>query len=328
MRADRLLSLLMLLQTRGRMTAAELARELEVSVRTIYRDIEALSLSGVPVYTERGPGGGCALLDNYRTTLTGLTPAEVRALFALSIPAPLDDLGLAQELKTALLKLSAALPAARRDDETQTRQRIYLDNTGWFQAREPVPHLPAIQQAVWQDRQLLLSRRLPFGTRVDRKVDPYGLVAKAGAWYLVWAGESHIRATPLREIIGARLTDDHFTRPSGFELAAFWERWSAAYESSRPSFSVMVRISPLVLRYLTHVLGDSVINPDGPREHSDAHGQDTITLTFETFEDARGQILGLGGAVEVLAPQALRASVADFARQIIARYDKCAENSS
>jgi predicted DNA-binding transcriptional regulator YafY len=320
MRADRLLSLLMLLQARGQMTAAELAHELEVSVRTIYRDIEALSLSGVPVYTERGPGGGCALLDNYRTTLTGLTPAEARALFALSIPAPLDDLGLGHELKTALLKLSAALPAARRDDEVQTRQRIFLDSTGWFQAREPVPHLPTIQEAIWQDRRLLLTRRLPFDAQLVRQVDPYGLVAKAGTWYLVWAVGQHVRATPFREIIGARVMDDRFVRPPGFDLAAFWARWSAAYESNRPSFSAVVRVSPVLLPYLAHIVGSTVTEPPKACEPIDDQGWSVVTLAFETFEDARQQILGLGRAVEVLAPQALRASVVDFARQVVSLY--------
>src|SRR5512147_2861952 len=152
MRADRLLSLLMLLQARGRMTAQELARELEVSERTIYRDINALSASGVPVYAESGPGGGCALLDSYRTNLTGLTADEARALFMLSIPAPLDQLGVGQELRAALLKLSAALPSSRRPDEERARQRIHIDSLAWFQGEDPVPHLHTLQQAVWQDR--------------------------------------------------------------------------------------------------------------------------------------------------------------------------------
>ena len=148
MRADRLLSILLLLQARGRMTAHQLAQELEVSVRTIYRDIDALSTAGVPVYAERGPGGGCELIDSYRTSLTGLNKDEVHALFMLSIPAPLDELGVSQELKTALRKLAAALPAARRQDEERVRQRITLDWTGWNQPADPVPHLQTIQQAV------------------------------------------------------------------------------------------------------------------------------------------------------------------------------------
>ena len=171
MRADRLLSLLMLLQARGRMTAQELAQELEVSERTIYRDINALSASGVPVYAESGPGGGCALLDSYRTNLTGLTADEARALFMLSIPAPLDQLGVTQELKAALLKLSAALPEARRSDEERIRQRVYLDSLNWFQDADAVPHLPAIYRAVWDDRKLAITLRVRFAAFIESQIE-------------------------------------------------------------------------------------------------------------------------------------------------------------
>ena len=160
MRADRLLSLLMLLQARGRLTAPKLAQELEVSERTIYRDIDALSAAGVPVYGEAGAGGGYALLDSYRTNLTGLTEGEVRALFMLSIPKPLADLGVGRELGAALRKLAAALPSARRDDEERVRQRFLLDAVGWEQVEESAPHLPTVHQAVWEDRRLHLAYRI------------------------------------------------------------------------------------------------------------------------------------------------------------------------
>ena len=163
MRADRLLSILMLLQARGRLTAGELARELEVSERTIYRDVDALSASGVPIYGDRGPDGGYALLDSYRTSLTGLTEREVRALFMLSIPAPLADLGVDGELRTALHKLAAALPDARRGDEERVRRRIHLDAVWWSREHEPVPYLAAIHEAVWQDRRLSIRYRQAFG---------------------------------------------------------------------------------------------------------------------------------------------------------------------
>src|SRR5512139_384786 len=191
MRADRLLSLLMLLQARGRMTAQELAQELEVSERTIYRDINALSASGVPVYAESGPGGGCALLDSYRTNLTGLTADEARALFMLSIPAPLDQLGVTQELKAALLKLSAALPEARRHDEERVRQRVYLDSLNWFQAEEAAPYLQTLYRAVWDDRKVAITLRVQFDAFIDAQIEqviaPYGLVSKAGVWHIVAA---------------------------------------------------------------------------------------------------------------------------------------------
>lgn len=159
MRADRLLALLMLLQTGGRMTAAELARELEVSERTIYRDLDALAMAGVPVYAERGPGGGCALLDSYRTSLTGLTDGEVRALFLLSLPTPLADLEVGRDLKAAVLKLNAALPAERQDQADWLRQRLHLDWSAPSEA-ETVPHLPQVQRAVWENRRLRVTYRL------------------------------------------------------------------------------------------------------------------------------------------------------------------------
>jgi len=218
MRADRLLSILLLLQARGRMTAQELADEVEVSQRTIYRDVEALSMAGVPVYADRGPGGGFALLDRYRTTLTGLNRDEVRALFMLSIPEPLAQLGLDGELKAALLKLSAALPEARRPDEALVRQRFHLDSAWWFQPEEPVPHLPALQQAVWEDRRLHLAVRLPFDTRVEWLVDPYGLVAKAGVWYLVCARKNHLRVHRVSDVLTAHVADERFQRPADFDL--------------------------------------------------------------------------------------------------------------
>ena len=189
MRADRLLSLLLLLQARGRLTAPKLAQELEVSERTIYRDIDALSAAGVPVYGEPGRGGGYALLDSYRTNLTGLTEGEVRALFMLSIPKPLTDLGVGQELGAALRKLAAALPSARRDDEQRVRQRFLLDAVGWEQAAESVPHLPTVHRAVWEDRRLHLKYRIgPLAVQIEQTVEPYSLVAKAGDWLVVLRG--------------------------------------------------------------------------------------------------------------------------------------------
>jgi predicted DNA-binding transcriptional regulator YafY len=320
MRADRLLSILMILQARGRMTAQELAEDLEVSVRTIYRDIDALSVAGIPIYTERGPGGGCALLDSYRTTLTGLTRHEVRALFMLSIPAPLAELGVGQDLRAALLKLSAALPVAHRQDEERVRQRIHLDAVDWFHAREPVHHLKTIQQAVWQDRRLLLTYHLPFETRVERLVDPYGLVAKASIWYLVCARDGHIRVHRVSHVLEARLADGCFERSTDFDLVAFWKGWCAKVEANRPSYPVSVRVSEDLVPFLPRFFGHgmrALVQETGP---PDAEGWVRMTLPFESLEDARSRILGFGAAMEVLEPQPLRESVLDFALQITARY--------
>lgn len=320
MRADRLLSLLMLLQARGRMTAEKLAQELEVSVRTIYRDIDALSVAGVPVYAERGIGGGFALLDSYRTTLTGLTHDEVRALFMLSIPAPLTELGVSQELRAALLKLAAALPATRRREEERVRQRIHLDSVWWFQSEEPVPHLQTIQQAVWQDHKLYLTYRLPFETQVQRLVDPYGLVAKAGVWYLVYCRDDHLRAIRVSRVLAAHIADECFERPAGFDLATFWLGWCAAYEENRPYYPVKVRVAPNLVPVLPQCFDDDVREMIANAGSPDSGGWVTLTLPFETLEAARARILGFGRAVEVLEPEVLRKSVIDFATQIVDFY--------
>src|SRR5512147_688411 len=235
MRADRLLSLLMLLQTRGQMSAKDLADELEVSERTIYRDITALSASGVPIYASRGPGGGVRLIDEYRTTLTGLTPDETRALFMMSIPAPLMQLGMGEKFKGALLKLSASLPEPRRADESRTRQRILLDSSWWFQADQQVPCLQTIQQALWQDRCLRIKVRWDFfNTEFEQDAEPYGLVAKANIWYLVYGQGGTPKVTRVSQIVSAEMTAEGFARPPEFELEAFWREWCREYESQPP----------------------------------------------------------------------------------------------
>lgn len=318
MRADRLLSLLMLLQTRGKLTARQLADELEVSERTIYRDIEALSIAGVPVYAERGPGGGCALLDSYRTTLTGLTADQVRMLFMLGIPAPLTDLGVTGELKAALLKLTAALPAAHQAEEQRVRQRVYLDPDRWPQDDDPVPYLHTVYRAIWENRKLVLSYRL-FDARVEHLVAPYGLVAKGGIWRLVACRDEHLRVYRLSHDLGVHLTDQPFERLPDFDLIAFWRGWCALYERRRPVYRVTVRVSPEMLSYLPHCFGQG-INDQIAGAPADPEGWRRLTLTFETFEAARGRILSLGRGVEVLGPLPLRRSVEDFARQIVGLY--------
>ena len=245
MRADRLLSLLMLLQTHGKLPAHQLAKELEVSERTIYRDIEALSMAGIPIYGEPGREGGFALVDHYRTTLTGLSDAQVQALFMLNIPAPLADLGVRQEARAALLKIAAALPGDHREDERRVRQRFFLDAVGWDRGEEAVPHLQTIHQAVWQDRQLWISYQIgPLAVDLEQRVEPYGLVAKAGIWYLVYRRGEALRVQRVSRLLDARLAEETFARPVDFDLAAFWQDWCAEQERSRFYYAVTARISP------------------------------------------------------------------------------------
>jgi predicted DNA-binding transcriptional regulator YafY len=322
MRADRLISMLMLLQTRGQMSAQALAEELEVSERTIYRDIIALSTAGVPVYASRGPGGGVRLIEDYRTTLTGLTPEETRALFMLSIPAPLMQLGAGDKFKTALLKLSASLPATRRAEEERTRQRILLDSSWWFQSEQEVPCLQTIQQALFQDRCLRLKVRWDFfNTEFEQDAEPYGLVAKANIWYLVYGRGMSPHVTRVSQIVEAEMLSERFVRPCEFDLGEFWEGWCRDYES-QPPFCARVRIAPEAIPSLAAYVGDRA---RGQLSHAcvqDEDGWVTLELPFESFIAARTRLLGLGRAVEVLEPESLRRSLIDFAEQIVGFYEK------
>lgn len=320
MRADRLLALLMLLQSRGRMSARQLAEELEVSERTIYRDIDALSVAGVPIYSEHGPNGGYALIEDYRTDLTGLTEGEVCALFMLSIPAALADLGASDELKSAFRKLSAALPDTRRRDEERVRQRFHFDSTWWQQAADPLPHLQTIQRAVWRDCKLHITYRPVLAVEIQRIVAPYGLVAKAGVWYLVHSGNGAVRVHRVSHLLDARESEETFERPPDFDLAAFWEAWCAEHESLFSAFRATVRVAPEFVPELPRYFGSQIHADIGRSGPPDSAGRITLELSFESFEAARERLLGFGRGVEVLAPRALRRSVLDVAQQTVVLY--------
>jgi predicted DNA-binding transcriptional regulator YafY len=320
MRADRLLSILLLLQARRSMTAQELAEELEVSERTIYRDINALCIAGVPVYGKSGPQGGYALVDRYRTNLTGLSKEEVRALLMLSVPAPLTELGVSQDLRTALLKLSAALPDTVRGDEERVRQCFHLDSTWWRQGEERVPHLKTIHQAVWQNHKLHVVYSPPFAIKIEQLVSPYGLVAKAGVWYLVCARNDKIHVHRVSDLLDVWLSDESFERPSDFDLAAFWEEWCAEYEEYLSDFTAIVRVATNFIPELPRYFGDSIHAKIAQSGSLDEEGWIRLELSFESFEAARDRILGFGRAVEVLEPHALYRSVVDYAEQIVDLY--------
>jgi predicted DNA-binding transcriptional regulator YafY len=330
MRADRLLSILMLLQAHGRMTARALSLELEVSERTIYRDIEALSYSGVPVFAERGPGGGITLVDSYRTNLTGLTEDEVRALFMLSIPAPLTELGISQELKAAMRKLSAALPENRRVEEERARQRIYLDAAWWNTKEKTPPHLRTVHQAVWQNCRLRIvywPEIGPFNMQVEHLIDPYGLVAKASVWYLVAAKEDRLRSFRVARILEAEPTGEQFDRPAAFDLEACWNDLCRQMEEHRSSSPVKLRVSPTLLPYLLNYLGERSRGITSQSE-PDAEGWVTVVLPFEFDWEARTFVLVWGRAVEVLEPAVLRLSVIDYAAQITDFYQGKGRNKN
>jgi predicted DNA-binding transcriptional regulator YafY len=230
MQADRLLALLLLLQANGRLSATKLARELEVSTRTIYRDLDALSAAGVPVYAERGRNGGCALLPGFRTDVTGLTAAEAQALFIFAGRGLPGGLGHEGDLTSALRKLLAAVPEPHRPEAVRARERVVVDPTAWAHEAEPLPHLATVQEAVWSDRQLRLRYR-SSDAEVGREltVEPYGLVAKAGTWYLIAAEDGEPRLFRASRIETATVLDADARRPAGLDLEALWlelrRRW-------------------------------------------------------------------------------------------------------
>jgi len=320
MRADRLLSILLLLQTRGRMPARELARRLEVSERTIYRDLDALGTAGVPVYAERGRHGDCALIEGYRTDLTGLTGTEVRTLFAVRAVGYLSDLGLDAAGEAALLKLLAALPAASRRDAERSLARIHLDPDVWFHTPEPAPYLSVAHEAVWQERRLRLTYQRSDGSITAGVVEPLGLVAKARLWYLVAAEGEGLRVFRVARIQDAALLDDRFTRPDCFDLPSYWASWRAAFERSIPSYSVVVRVLPAAMPHVQDLLGEEVGIHMERATPPDARGRRTIPVTFERIDDARRALLGCGPLVEAIEPPELRESIAEAIAKLSALY--------
>ncbi|MFH8408888.1 helix-turn-helix transcriptional regulator [Streptomyces sp. NPDC018019] len=326
MRADRLLSLLLLLQNRGRMTAAELAAELEVSPHTVYRDVEALGAAGVPVRSERGPDGGYSLMDGYRTRLTGLSDAEAESLFLAGVPGAARELGLGAVLATAQLKLQAALPPVLADRARRLQDRFHLDAPAWFRNADPVPHLASVARAVWEQRTL----RVHYGAwsgAVHRELHPLGLVLKGGIWYVVASpatrtddGTPHPRTYRISRLISAELTSTPFERPAGFDLAACWAESSRRLESRLHQGTARLRVSPRAQRLLPMQFGTAgtqALESAGP---PDDQGWVHVDLPVESPAVAVGDLLRLGTEAEVLGPPELRAAVARTAAELAERY--------
>jgi predicted DNA-binding transcriptional regulator YafY len=298
----------LLLQARGRTTARVLAAELEVSVRTIYRDLAALTAAGVPVVAEPGPGGGCRLLDDYRFPLRALRPDEAEALLVLGVPPALTELG-----------LDGALAAAQRRIGVMAGARpalVHLDMPRWFTGQQEVPDLGTLAQAV------RLGRLVTFGYRGrSRTAGPLGLVNKAGIWYLVaLSDEGDIAVFRASRIGPARMLPTSVKRPADFELAAFWARWSAEFDASLPRLTVTVRAAPGVLAAFPEVFGDSVREAIAAASEPDQRGWRVVRLTFEHEIAAAHRLAGFGGGVEVIWPAEVRDRLLATASAIIERY--------
>ncbi len=319
MRGDRLLSILLILQGRRRTTARALAEQLEVSERTIYRDLDALSLAGVPVVAQQGRGGGVELLPHYRTDLTGLTEREARAVLVSGVSEPLADLGLGEDAEAARRKLLAALPEPSRASAEGATQRIHLDPGRWFQMPEDTQHLGLLLEAIWRQRRLRLDYRAADGKETRREIEPLGLVAKAGTWYLVAQTARGDRVFRVARVRGLRLLDDEFPRPPGFDLAAFWRRASTEFESGVPRYAARLRVRRDRIPSLAGHAGEVLRRRAAATEcESDGDAPFLETeLCFDHFEDARAGVLALGDAATVLDPPELRDAVLAACRAIL-----------
>ncbi|HLS79510.1 MAG TPA: WYL domain-containing protein [Nocardia sp.] len=320
MRASRLLRLLLLLQTRGNISAPELAAELEVSVRTVYRDVEALSAAGVPVYSQQGRGGGVRLLDGFRTRVTGLTSEEADAVLLTGLPGAAADLGLGTVLATAQLKVLAALPPEMRGRATRIADRVHVDAPGWFRRPEDTPAMAAITDALWHDRTLAVRYRRA-DREVRRELDPLGLVLKAGTWYLVAQSDGHIRSYRVGRILAATPTDRTFTRPPGFQLAEHWAAAQEEFARSMLRVRARCRIAADQLGLLRLFLDPAAAAEAlATRGEPDADGRVEVTVRAESFDVLFHGLLPMGAHLEVLDPPELRARMAATARAVVALY--------
>jgi predicted DNA-binding transcriptional regulator YafY len=316
MRADRLLSVVLLLQARGRLTGRALAEELEVSQRTVHRDMEALSAAGVPVYALRGARGGWQLDEDWRMQVPGLDESELRALLMAQPRVVGDGGGLAGAAERALGKLMAALPASLREQAASIRQRLYVDTTGWRGATENLSMLPVVQEAVSRDRKLSFRYWRAGREAVERAVDPLGLVAKGSAWYLVAHTPDGFRTYRVSRMEEARLLDRPSERPAGFDLAAYWTSSSGRFQDTLPRYDATLRLEPRAAKWVQMSRSARPAEGDAPRE---SDGWLTLHVQFDNEEEACFFVLGLGPRVDVLEPPALRARVLAEAAAVTAR---------
>ncbi len=321
MRASRLLSILLLLQTRGRMTAEALAAEFEVSVRTLYRDIDQLSAAGAPVYADRGRSGGFQLMDGYRTRLTGLTDAEAETLFLGGLSGPAAQMGFSGAVTTMQLKLLAALPPERQVAAERLAGRFHLDPVGWYQNPDEAERLPAIAQAVWNSRRIAV-RYESWKGEVARTLEPLGLILKGGLWYLAarpaGTGRREPRTYRVSNILSLTPLEETFERPANFDLAGWWAGTSRRFEAEIFTGEARLRLTAAGLKRLARLGTAQARIAAGARPGVD--GRAEVVVPIESVEHAATDFLRLGPEAEVLAPPELRQAMSATARRLAALY--------
>jgi predicted DNA-binding transcriptional regulator YafY len=329
MRASRLLTILMLLQSRGRLSALALAEATQTSVRTVYRDIDQLSAAGVPVWAEQGRLGGFQLRDGWRTQLTGLTAAEARSVFMAGLPGPAAELGLGQAMAAAQLKLLAALPADAQADAQRVAARFHLDPVDWFRDAAPPAHLQTVAAAVW-NAQRLQMRYESWRQVSDQVVEPLGLVLKAGTWYMAARraggsgnGAGEPRAYRLAAIERLATLDTRFSPPAAFDLAAWWRASTARFEAGVYTATARLRVSEAGFQWLCHFsprVADAAAHSLSPCLVEGREDWVEVEVPIESVAHAGREMLRLGAEAEVLAPGALREHLRQAAAQMLVLY--------
>ncbi|MDT8978864.1 YafY family protein [Paenibacillus sp. chi10] len=315
MRADRLMSIMLMLQSYGKMTTRDLAQKLEVSDRTIMRDMESLSMAGIPVYAERGSSGGWSLSEGYRTQLTGMKPQELMSLLLMKSSSLVDDLGLRQELDNAYHKLLAASPIEMRRDADIARERIHIDGAGWRQTEDTAQYLSNVQQAVWIQHKLRITYER-HDSIVIRDIMPLGLVAKRGVWYVVAQVEDGFRSYRISRIRNAEMLNQAFARPDGFDLARYWEESTKQFTSTLPRYPARIGVRDDLLQRLKHERYVKLLQIESAHE-----GWYYADVEFHTLDSAAQIILGFGSAIEAIQPGELRNKVISEIRNMLSTYE-------
>lgn len=319
MKSERLVSLMLLLQGRNRRSARELAQALEVSMRTIYRDVEALAAAGVPLYAERGSGGGIILSDGYRQAIAQFSSDELNALFAAATD-PLADLGVNAHQR-ALHKLEGALPDLQRRAAQKVRQRVLLDHNRWYRTQQPAEVLATLRRAVWDDRKIELQYRDRTGAETTRTVDPLGLVSKAGVWYLIARdANGEERTFRAERIVTAKELPERFTRPESFDLGAYWIASQAAMQSGADPYEVTLRAQNDAVDMIVSFWNAQIV------DHGD--GEKTLRVRFPSQSAAVSQITGWGTRVRIVEPRDLLDAAIAHLREALASYELSAKTAS
>ncbi len=321
MRADRLVAIVLLLQTHGQLTVSDLAERLEASERTIRRDLDSLSGAGVPVYAQRGRGGGWALLGGHRIDLSGLTTDEAQALFLVAGPNALVGVGVDPGVKSALRKLMAALPAPMREQASAAGNAVLVDPVGWGRKSDQPPHLDALRAAVVKGVQVDINYAKPGQEAAVRRIHPYGLVSKGGTWYLLAGAEAGLRTFRLSRVHGVVVTEEAVERPEDFDLAEAWETVQTEFPGRTYGAGVTVQLSvdPGAIRYVSAVLSRwANLQPQPGMSHGGAWAR--YVATFPNPAIAAAELVRFGRRVEVEGPIEVRAALARLGQELVATY--------